>query len=162
MKQNKKGFVSIEAIISMATFLIMFVMCIGFYVYTMPKLTLEKEVHLLAQKAKIQGGLTYEDVDIFKENLKLKGYNPDEITVNAVTVKGSGGAVGGASAIGVDGINVDNATNYIKRSEVTPIEISVSVPANTKLLKGPLSHMLSTKALNDKYYFRETVLSERW
>lgn len=162
MKSNKSGFVSVEAVISMATLIIMFVMCIGFYVYTMPKITLEKEVHLLAQKAKIQGGLTYGDVDLFKEALSNKGYNPDEVTVQAVTVQGSSGTVGGANAIGVDAIDDPNAVRYIKRSALTPIEITVTVPANTKLLKGPLSHIFVTNMLSDKYYLRETVLSERW
>lgn len=162
MKNKKEGFVSVEAIISMATLMIMFVMCIGFYVYTMPKLTLEKEVHLLAQKAKIQGGLTYEDINIFKKALEDKGYNPDEVTVEAITVNGSGGAIGGANAIGVDSMNDSNAVNYIKRAQLTPIEITVTVPANIKLLNGPLTHMLTSNSLNKKYYFRETVLSERW
>ena len=162
MINKKNGFVSIEAIISMATLMIMFVICIGFFVYTMPKLTLEKEVHLLAQKAKIQGGLTYDDVDLFKSSLQNKGYDPDRIVVQAVTVASSTGVSGGASAIGVEPLSQTNATNYIKRSDMTPIEITVAVPANLKLLNGALTHLFLGQALNDTYYLRETVMSERW
>ena len=159
---KKSGFVSVEAVISMATLLIVFVMCIGFFTYTMPRVTLEKEVHLLAQKAKIQGGLTNEDVNLFKIALEKRGYNPEEVTVKAVTVEGSDGSPGGANAIGVDSISDPNAVRYIKRDALTPIEITVTVPANTRLLKGPLSHIFVTNMVNDKYYLRETVLSERW
>lgn len=50
-----RGFVSIEAVVSMSAILIVVFLGIGFISYMYPKLTLEKEVHLLAQKAKVQG-----------------------------------------------------------------------------------------------------------
>lgn len=161
MKSNKQGFVAIEAIISMSTLLIMFVMCVGFYVYMVPKITLEKEVHLLGQKAKIQGGLTYDDVTIFKNNLAKKGYDKNKIQVTATTLDGPG-TTGGQNAIGVDALNKADASVYISRTQLTPIEISVVAPANIKLLNGPLSHFFINSSVNKNYYLKETVLSERW
>lgn len=151
--KNKEGFVSVEAVISMVTFLCMTLLCIGFFTYTYPKIFLEKEVHLLAQKAKIQGGLTYEDENLFKSELEKRGYNRKNIVLTAVC--------GNKNALGVDKIG-SSGKNYIKRTELEPIVINVSIPANKKLLEGPFLHFALTSTLSDTYHFRETVLSERW
>lgn len=151
--KNKKGFVSVEAVIAMVTFLCMTLLCIGFFTYTYPKIFLEKEVHLLAQKAKIQGGLTNSDVTAFKTELENRGYKKADIVLTA--------KCGSKNALGVDKIG-STGKNYIKRTELQPIVINVSIPANKKLLKGPFLHFGLTSALSDTYHFRETVLSERW
>lgn len=161
-KLRKKGFVSIEAVISMSAVLMIVLMAIGFIVYMYPKIMLEKEVHLLAQKAKIQGGLTdnisqpvNSDIETFLKSLEGKGYKKDTIEITARTIPGD------LNCIGVTPLNT-NGNNYVKRDSKMTIQITVKVPANKSGLKGPFAYLHFEDESGQYYYIRETVMSERW
>ena len=56
--KNRRGSFAIEAVLSLTVVLFVVITCIGWYNYMIPRQGLEKQIHLLGQKAKIQGGLT--------------------------------------------------------------------------------------------------------
>lgn len=160
--KNKKGFVSIETVVSMTFVILILCLFFGFIAYQYPKIILEQEVHALAQKCKIQGGLTDKtsqkensDIEVFKDILENKGYSRDTIKVVAKTNPGNN------SAIGVTPLNVEG-DNYVKRDAKTYIEIIVSVPSNKKGLTSILKVLGISDVLNKEYVFKEKVLSERW
>lgn len=160
---NKKGFISIEALISMVAVMFVVLLSIGFYGYMHPKIMLEKEVQVLAQKAKVQGGLTNEvsqpggnsDIEIFKNSLKDKGFDINKIEITAKTNPGN------YSVIGVSPIN-STGTNYLKRDSKELMVISVKVPANRDGIIAPLNYFNISGGPNEYYYITETVMSERW
>ncbi|WP_242249215.1 hypothetical protein [Bacillus cereus group sp. BfR-BA-01328] len=157
-----RGFVSIEAVVSMSAILIVVFLGIGFISYMYPKLTLEKEVHLLAQKAKVQGGLTNQqsepinsDLEIFYKKMQEKGYKREDVKVVAKTY------TGGLNCIGVTPINGEGL-NYIKKDSKDPIEITVTLPANKQGLLGAFAFFNYKDKTSNVYIFKETVMSERW
>lgn len=161
IKQNKKGFVAIETILSTTLALSIFVLFAGFLVYMMPRIMLEKETQTLAQIAKKQGGLTdatsqpvNSDVDRFKDTLASQGYDRSKITVTAQTSPNN------ANAIGVTPLT-ENGTNYIKRDSKELITITVTAPADSSLFRIPFSLMGFSKTMHN-YIITETVGSERW
>ena len=162
LKDNKRGFVSIETVIAMSTVLFFFILFVSIFAYTMPRINLEKEVQHLAQVAKIQGGLTDEtsdpnnsDIKRFTDNLVAMGYDKDGIEVVAKTINDK------KNAIGVTPLN-KNGTNYIKRDSKDLIEVIVTVDANKDLFTAPLKFFGLNNTLSGKYVMREVVGSERW
>ncbi|WP_144536488.1 hypothetical protein [Bacillus thuringiensis] len=160
--KKQKGFVAIEAVVAMSAILAVVFLGIGFISYMYPKLTLEKEVHLLAQKAKVQGGLTNiqsepinSDLEVFYKKMQEKGYKKEDIKVIAQTYTNK------LNCIGVTPIN-GQGSNYIKKDSKDPIEITVTLPANKKGLLGVFSFFNYNDKSSNVYIFKETVMSERW
>ncbi|MFJ8528560.1 hypothetical protein [Bacillus sp. NPDC094106] len=160
--RRKSGFVSIEAVVSMSAILAVVFLGIGFISYMYPKLMIEKEVHILAQKAKVQGGLTNEqsepinsDLEVFYKKMEERGYKRENIQVTAKTV------TYGINCIGVTPVNGEG-TSYMKRDSKDPIEVTVSLPANKSGLLGPFAFFSYKDKTGNQYIFKETVLSERW
>lgn len=160
--KNRKGFVSIEAIIATSTALMVVLIAIGFFTMIYPRVMLQMETHNLAQKAKIQGGLTNEisqpvdsDIELFKNRLVQLGYDKDKIEITATTKPGN------INAIGVTPLK-DSGSNYVKRESKELIHIVIRVPANTSI-KAPLSFFGNNgSSVTEKYTIVETVMSERW
>jgi hypothetical protein len=159
--KNQKGFVSIETIIATTTALMIVLVSIGFFTLIYPRVMLQIETHNLAQKAKVQGGLTdihsqpvNSDIEQFKDRLEKLGYDRDKIEVTAVTKPGN------INAIGVTPL-YESGNNYIKRDSKEMIQITVRVPANTSI-KAPLSFFRNTTPVPEYYTIVETVMSERW
>jgi hypothetical protein len=160
--KNKKAFVSIEAIIATSTALMVVLVAIGFFTLIYPRVMLQMETHNLAQKAKIQGGLTNEisqpvdsDIALFKKRLVELGYDESQIEITATTKPGN------INAIGVTPLK-DGGSNYIKRDSKELIHIVIRVPANTSI-KAPLGFFGNDGSnINEKYTIVETVMSERW
>lgn len=164
INSNKKGFISIEAIISSVAILMCIYLAIGFFIMIYPRLALEKEVHALAQKAKIQGGLTDEtsqplnsDIEEFKNSLVKLGYKKDSIEIEAKT------ELGGNSIIGVTPIN-EPGDNYLKRDSKDKMRIAIRVPSE-QFIQGPLKFFRIPSISTNKLKYNvitETVMSERW
>lgn len=160
--QNKKGFVSIETILSMTAIIVSVLIAIGFFTWIYPRVMLQIETHTLAQKAKIQGGLTNSisqpvnsDIELFKDRLVELGYDRESIEVTATTIPGN------HNAIGVTPLH-ESGNNYIKRDSKETIEIVVKVPANRSIL-APLSFFGHDEdEISEKYTIVESVMSERW
>lgn len=159
---EKKGFVSIETIIALSWVIFFFLLFVSIYAYNAPRIMLEKEVQNLAQIAKIQGGLTdptsepvNSDITKFKKNLKVMGYEEEDITISAKTITGN------QNAIGVTPIN-QTGTNYIKRDSKDLIEIVVIIKANNNLFTAPMNFFGLSNKISGQYTIREVVGSERW
>lgn len=161
IKNNKKGFVAVETILSSTVCLSLFVLFAGFLAYMTPRIMLEKEVQDLAQIAKKQGGLTdstsqpvNSDVDRFKDALASQGYDRSKITVTAIANPSNKNAIGVTPLTG-------SGKNYITRDNKDLITITVVVPSDSSLFKIPFSLMGFSKNMNN-YIITETVGSERW
>ncbi|WCK57688.1 hypothetical protein PP175_27005 (plasmid) [Aneurinibacillus sp. Ricciae_BoGa-3] len=160
--KNKKGFVSIETIIATTCALMVVLLSIGFFTWLFPRVMLQIETHDLAQKAKIQGGLTdatsepvNSDVEQFKNRLAQMGYDKNQVNVIATTKPGN------LNAMGVTPLH-DNGTNYIKRDSKELIQLTIQVPANNSI-KAPMSFFgLNQNLVDNKYTIVESVMSERW
>lgn len=162
--KNKKGFLSIEAILAVSTALMVILVALGFYTMLYPRIMLQLETHSLAQKAKLQGGLTDmtslaldSDVELFKDRLEELGYERGDVIVEAVTQPGN------MLAMGVTPL-YESGTNYIKRDSNETIRIIVKVPSNGTI-KAPLSFFNNQEAIDkvpDYYTIVESVMSERW
>lgn len=160
--RDKKGFVSVETVIAMSFVLFFFILFVSIFAYTVPRISLEKEVQHLAQTAKIQGGLTDEtsepnnsDIKRFTDTLVSMGYEADGITVTAKTINGN------KNAIGVTPLK-SNGDNYIKRDSKDLIEIVVKVKADKNLFTAPLKFFGLNNSISGEYVIREVVGSERW
>jgi len=159
-KLGKKGFVSIEAIIAISSALMVILVGIGFFTLMFPRIMLQQETHQLAQKAKIQGGLTTpetelvdSDLSLFLDRLEDIGYERDDVVVSVVTTPGN------IDALGVTPLHEDGS-DYVSRDSEEIMHIRVEVPANISI-NAPLSFFGSSKAENT-YRVMETVMSERW
>jgi hypothetical protein len=161
LMKNKKGFVSIEAILATSTALMVVLVAIGFFTLIYPRVMLQMETHNLAQKAKIQGGLTTaitqpvdSDIEQFMKRMMELGYERDDVEITATTKPGN------YNAIGVTPLQVAGS-NYVKRDSKEMIHIVIRVPANTSI-KAPLGFFRNDTPVNEKYTIVETVMSERW
>lgn len=159
--KNKKGFISIEAIYSLVLVMMVIFVAVGFFGYMYPKIAVEKQVHLLAEKAKIQGGLTDEtsqpvnsDISEMLETLEGLGFDKNDITITATTTPGN------KNVIGVTPIDQEG-DNYIKRNTKETINISVTYPSN-KFIAGPLKYFKVSSEKLKTQTIKQSVLSERW
>ena len=161
MVKSKKGFISIEAILATVLATMVILVSLGFFTTIYPKIILQGETRVLAQKAKIQGGLTDitsqadgSDIEKFKDQLEKMGYDRDKIEVEVFTQPS------GLNALGVTPYGEDG-TNYIKRGSNEVICIKVKVPANQSI-KAPLSYFQAQDSALREYKIVETIMSERW
>lgn len=160
--KKSKGFVAIETVIILSGVMFFILLFVSILTYNYPRIMLEKEVQILAQTAKIQGGLTdsksqpvHSDIELFKDRLEKMGYERDEIEITAKTIPGN------QNAIGVTPMNVEGS-NYIRRDSKELIEITVIAPSNSNVFTSPLKYFGLKKAFSGKYVIREVVGSERW
>lgn len=159
--KDKKGFVSIEAVVVMSGVLMLMLFLISLFTYNYPRIMLEKDVQTLSQKAKIQGGLTdsvsepnHSDVETFKNELGKLGFDKNKIVITAKTINGN------RNAIGVTPINA-KGNNYISRDSKDLIEINVKIPVKDNLVNTPLKFFGGDN--KERFYnLREVVGSERW
>lgn len=161
--KNKKGFISIEALAPLTALLAFMVLGMGLYFYMVPKTILSDEVQVLANTAKMQGGLTTpesdksgkDDITLFKNKMKELGYDESKVNVTAFTKPDN------SPAMGVTPLTLPGA-NYIKRESKQRIEITVEVPSKKTVL-GTAFYLLGMKdKLSDKYVVQKTVMSERY
>lgn len=157
--KNKKGGLTIEAIPALALALFVMMTALGWFTYLTPRQNLEKQVHLLAQKAKIQGGLTNSgtnnDLTLFLNALQAKGVDKTKVVVTCRTSPSN------QNCLGVSSLS-SSGTNYIKRSSLEMMVIRVEVPTSPRLLRMTQVFFGKTNSIPDKYIFEEAVLSERW
>lgn len=172
---SKKGSVAIESVLAMSVVLFIVVLVIGWYNYMIPRQGLEKQMHLLGQKAKIQGGLTatpallsatsygtlssadlQTDLGMFLNTIQSMGHDISKVKVTCKT------ATNRQNCLGVDAYS-SNGTNYMKRRDMDMMVIHVEIPAKTSLLAMSKGFFGSNTAIiPDRYVFSEAVLSERW
>lgn len=174
--KNNKGFMSVEAIIGLGVMLMVIVLGIGFFSYMMPRQGIEQEVNLLGRIAKMNGGLTPQDVTAFKKNMEKRDYKPEDVKLT-MTLKDVNGT---PQSVSVGGIYVDplaitckaNDTScsipeanqlYVKRNSQLIMEIRAEMPSNKKGLLGAFGFFnVEDDAVSDSYVFKERVMSERY
>lgn len=156
---SKTGGLTIEAIPALALALFVIMTAIGWFTYLTPRQNLEKQVHILAQKAKIQGGITNSgtnnDLKLFLDILEQKGVDRTKVKVTCTTRPGN------KNCLGVNGLN-STGTNYITRKSLEMMVIRVEVPTSPRLLNMSRVFFGGASSVPDKYIFEEAVLSERW
>lgn len=161
-KERNEGYVSIEAVFAMSFFLIMFILVIGFFTYIYPYTSLQREVHVLASIAERQGGLTPQDISDFQDKISQQHdfiqNSPLGVEVTAVT-QPSGTDVSNVIPLGEE--PSPDTTDYIHRDSKEVINITVTVPANTAMLK-PVADFFQVKSFTDTYVLTEPVMSERY
>lgn len=180
---NSKGFMSLDAIISMGVVLMVIILGIGFFTYMMPKQAIESEVNLLGRMAKMNGGLTAKDVTDFQDKLvRERGYTKENIKVDMVlknssgvvtTYKNKAGLTVNPKAITCKSTaytttsqgctDAQKATAlYVNRAAQLIMEIRVETPANKKGLLGAFGFFgMGDDSLSDTYVFKERIMSER-
>ena len=158
--KKKKGYITIEAIFGMTALLMIVLLMVGLFTYMYPRQTLEKHVHVLAQEAKVTGGLTTEQIEDFQTTLTDMGYVS---SLNVYTVQG--GAEKSLLGVAPKGTPYTTCTsgvynNFARRDSGQKIVISVSVKAKDGLVNSILG-FFGGSFLPKNYIFTETVLSER-
>ena len=171
--KNQKGAMAVEGVLTMSVVLFLVVTILGWYTYLLPRQGLEKQVHLLAQKAKIQGGLTATpklmnnqftnlspddlatDVGIFIQTLANMGHDVSKIKVTCETVTSK------TNCLGVTPYKAPG-DNYVKRDGLEVMHISVEIPTKTSLLAMSKAFFGTQGPLPSVYKFSESVMSERW
>lgn len=172
--KNHRGSFAIEAVFSLAVVLFVVITCIGWYNYMIPRQGLEKQIHLLGQKAKIQGGLTatpallsatsygnlttadlQTDLGLFLKTIKDMGHDISKVKVSCKTNQTN------RTCLGVDGYKT-NGTNYHKRQDMEMMILKIEIPAKTSLLSMARGFFGNTGLIPERYVFSEAVMSERW
>ena len=172
--KNRRGSFAIEAVLSLTVVLFVVITCIGWYNYMIPRQGLEKQIHLLGQKAKIQGGLTatpallsatsygnlstadlQTDLGMFLKTIKDMGHDLSKVKV---TCKSN---ISNQNCLGVDGYKT-SGTNYLKRQDMEMMIIQVEIPAKTGLLSMAKGFFGNTGLIPERHIFSEAVMSERW
>ncbi|MDF2880111.1 MAG: hypothetical protein K0R54_668 [Clostridiaceae bacterium] len=156
--KEKNGSVSVDAVISMTFFLLLFSLTLAFFVYLYPQISLQKEVSMLGNIAELQGGLTEEDITQFQSSLENNftyvANSEFPVIVTAI-----------AEPSGTDATNVtplgEIGNDYIKRGSKEIIRINIQVPANGKYLKA-VANVFGVSDIKDYYVFSEPVMSERY
>lgn len=175
--KDRKGFMSIEAVLGMMVVLMVIVLGIGFFSYMIPKQGIEQEVNLLGRMAKMNGGLTESDVDAFVDEMEDRHYKEEDVKVE-ITLKDSTGvpttyenANGIVNPLDIDCKLTDkicqNQTpeaeqKYVKREAQLIMEIRAEMPSNKQGLLGAFWFFnVNDDTVSDTYVFKERVMSER-
>lgn len=170
--KEQKGAYAIEAAISMMLVLMVTFLGISYFTYLLPRQALTQEVHTLAQTAKIQGGLTTEitepgnsDIERFKTRMKARGYDPDEITIEAkATSTDEFGTEHQRSVLGVESLSVGylDISAYSHRNSKEIIIVHVTVPAKKNFVNAMSQFFGGKDSTLTDYEFSEIIMSERW
>lgn len=163
-KEDKKGYISVEAVFAIVAFMMITLVLVGLFCYVYPRQALEKQVHALAQQAKVTGGLTYSQVTDFKSTMDSMGYIAN---VNAYVKTGTDDD-GQQVVLNVAPRNTpyNSCTNpsiynpFVRRNSGRKIIITVKIKANDGMLKGPLK-FFGASMFPENYTISETVMSER-
>lgn len=148
---NKKGFITIDAILALATALAFAFLFLGLMFLMIPKFTMQGEVHSLAQLARIQGGLYEKDVEKFKAEISESTGAPLE-SIHVVLKNEE------------TNVQYDKLADgqYAKHGNGEILQLYVIVPTN-KFIQAPLKFFGMKNVENLEYYnFQETVVSEKW
>ena len=156
-KKDKKGYVSIEFLFGMFMIILTMLLITGMFCYFYPRQKLEKEVTILAQHVKVDGGLTNAALADFDGRLEDMGLTA-KVAVYTKSASALNVAPRGTNYAAC--MNVATYNHFITRASAETIYIEVIVNSNVSFLKGPLKYF-GAKTLPDNYRLVETVLSER-
>lgn len=147
MLKNKKGFISIEAIMVGTVILLTIYALIGVFIYVYPTFELQREVHLLGKVAQINGGIPDKELNEFKNKINKISFvkkSGKAVIIEAKTTQGNDNAIG-----------VTNS-KYISKSSGNVINVVVKIPSNNSIIKS------FTSKNTDYYTFKTSVMSEKY
>lgn len=158
--KNKSAYISIEATFAVTAILIFFSLLIGLFGFMVPRMYLEKEVQVIAQQVKINGGLTaqhYNDamnvISKYGSDIVINVYSVDNPTIQLINIAPKGTAYNVC-------MDASRFVPFARRSQGEKIVIKVSVKvANQQLLS--VLRSVGITALDSDYSVYEVVLSER-
>lgn len=160
--KNDKGFMSIEAVMGMATILMVILLGIGFFTYMIPRQAIEEEVHVMGRLVKMQGGLTPLDVENFQDNMIKRGMvteeTKDEVTVKLL-IEDTSGTERGTFTPGVTPF-IERGEQFSSDNQFKVLRLLVEVPANKSAIDGAMSFFGGDDELSDKHVFSERIMSE--
>lgn len=170
--QNPQGFFTLEAIIATAGLLMITFLFIAYFVYLVPRQSISPYVHTLAQAAKIQGGITDEssepgnsDVERFLKEMKKMGFDSERIQIKVSTTRlNENGKEVEVSLVGVEPLKEGYKEHslYSHRNSKELIKVEVIVPSDRSMVDGMVRFFGKQNSGLKDYYFKETVMSERW
>ena len=155
---NEKGFMSIEAIMGMATILMVILLGIGFFSYLIPRQAIEEEVHLVGRVVKMQGGYTATDVEGFRANMVKRGMvkteTKDKVIVKVYLENTAGQRIRELAP----GEKIPRG--FKSSGQFVVMKLYVEVPANKTGINGALTFFSTAESLSDKHVFSERIMSE--
>lgn len=141
-KQAYQGFIALEALIAIVSIVFILFLFVYMFISASIKTALQSEVHLLAQKIRLNGGIDVHTDASFRNQIKAKGIDSNGIAIRVIELETN------KNLYGITG------SHYSKRSDGNTIRLQVAIPKK-----------MPTSAFNPKnkyYYFEEFVMSEKW
>lgn len=160
-KLNQKGFMSIEAIMSMSVVLMVIVMGVSVFSYMIPRQAIEEDVHLLGRIAKMEGTLSEAHKAEFQDKMVDRGLAEKRADVKVEVIKES--TSGLCPATLTQDTRVQRGDKYTIgdcTGSYSVIKIVASVPAKTNGVSGALGFFGVSSPLSEDYVFEERVMSE--
>ena len=155
--KNKYGFISLEAVFALTFLFMVFFFILSIIAYIIPLVTMPTYLHILSNNIRVQGGMTSENVEDFKDAIESNyGYISSNDLRDVIAVE----AISIPSNIDVSNIDISTeSTEYISRNDKEVILITANVPSN-RILPGILSYFNSS--ISEYYSFTHVVSSERF
>lgn len=162
-KLNQKGFMSIEAIMSMSVVLMVIIMGVSIFTYMIPRQAIEEDVHLLGRIAKMEGTLSETHRNEFKDQMVDRGLADTRTDVKVELYKES--TSGECTELLNSSLQVQRGEKYPSGSgcddSYVVLKIVAEVPANKSAVTGALEFFgVNSSPLSNDYVFEERVMSE--
>lgn len=158
--KNKKAYISIEATFAITAILIFFSLVIGFFGFMVPRMYLEKEVQVIAQQVKINGGLTAQQYDDAMRVLEKYGSDVEILIYSTADPVTQLTNVAPKETQHNACIDPSMYTPFARRSDGEKLVVKVNVVLVNQQLLNTLRSVGIT-LLDNNYSVYETVLSER-
>ena len=150
--KNKKGYISIEAVIAYSVLLIFTLLIMSFFVYAYSSISVSDQTYSLRILATKHGGLTSDDIDLFVTQIENMGYMQNKTETIQITLE---------DKYGNSYLNIDD-TSYLSSSEDNHLILKVNVPANNEFLNSILIGFDINNLTGHNYSFSYLVVSEKY
>ena len=150
------GFSSIEIVLSMSIFILFLLLFISFLTYIIPKSEINSHVNTLSNICERQGGLTFSDINNFKEKLSNIEYiKNSEIPITVTAITNSDKDVTNVTPLNESG------DNYVKRDSKEIIHLKVLIPSNSYFI-NVMTNIFGSNKVPNYYVFNIYMTSERY
>lgn len=150
--KNKKGYISIEAIISYSLLLMFLLLIIAFFTYGFSGVTMADQSYQLRKVATEHGGLRTIDIETFISHVNNVGYMQDKSVPIEIYLEDENGN---------SYLNIDE-TSYLSSDEDKTLTLKINIPANNDFLDVVLLGFDVSDITGDYYSFSYLVQSERY
>lgn len=161
-KLNQKGFMSIEAIMSMSVVLMVIVLGVSIFSYMIPRQAIEEDVHLLGRVAKMEGTLSDVQKIEFQDKMVSRGLAKTRTDVTVELYKES--TSGLCSSLLSPATKVQRGDKYTTApcaGSYSVLKVVAKVPAKKNAVSATLGFFgVDSSPLSNDYVFEERVMSE--